>query len=78
MKKLFTMLTLLMFGLASITQVNASTLQDTTHKTKSGKLDRRYNANKHLKKDGSMDMRYKSSKTTVKKTTKVKKDSTKY
>jgi hypothetical protein len=55
------MLTLLMFGLATITQVNASTLQDTTHKTKSGKVHKRY----------------KSSKTTVKKTVKAKKDTTK-
>jgi hypothetical protein len=67
MKKLFTMLTLLMFGLATFTQASAATYQDTTKKTKSGKLDRRYNANKHLKKDGTMDMRYKSSKTASKK-----------
>jgi hypothetical protein len=66
MKKIFTMLTLVMFGFATFTQASA-TFQDTTKKTKSGKLDRRYNANKHLKKDGTMDMRYKSSKTASKK-----------
>ena len=59
MKKIFTLMTLLMFGLASFTQTFS---QDTAHRTKSGKLDKRYNANKHLKKDGTMDMRYKSSK----------------
>ncbi|WP_374950011.1 hypothetical protein [Mucilaginibacter sp.] len=46
----------------------------TTHKTESGKLDKRYNANKHLKKDGTMDMRYKSSKSAA---GKMKKDRTK-
>ncbi|WP_374950028.1 hypothetical protein [Mucilaginibacter sp.] len=59
MKKIFTLLAVLMFGLATLTH---SFAQDTTHRTKSGKLDKRYNANKHLKKDGTMDMRYKSSK----------------
>ncbi|RFZ85175.1 hypothetical protein DYU05_06125 [Mucilaginibacter terrenus] len=67
MKKIFSMLTLLLFGLATFTQVSAGTFQDTTKKTKSGKLNRRYNANKHLKKDGTMDMRYKSSKNASKK-----------
>lgn len=62
MKRLFTLLTLIIFGLATFTQATASNYQDTTKKTKSGKLDKRYNANKHLKKDGTMDMRYKSSK----------------
>jgi hypothetical protein len=61
MKKLFTLLTVLMLGLATFTQAAASNYQDTTKKTKSGKLDKRYNANKHLKKDGTMDMRYNSS-----------------
>ncbi|MES2268762.1 MAG: hypothetical protein V4520_18505 [Bacteroidota bacterium] len=65
MKKLFTLLTVLMLGLATFTQAAVSPFQDTTKKTKSGKLDRRYNANKHLKKDGTMDMRYKSSKKVV-------------
>jgi hypothetical protein len=77
MKKLFSFLTLLMFGLASLTQASASTFQDTTHKTKSGKLDKRYNANKHLKKDGTMDMRYKSSKSASKKVEAEKKKSVK-
>jgi hypothetical protein len=74
MKKLFTLVTLIMLGLATFTQAAVLPLQDTTHKTKSGKLDRRYNANKHLKKDGTMDMRYKSSK---KVTSKTKTDTTK-
>jgi hypothetical protein len=56
-----------MYKLSSLTQASASTFQDTTHKTKSGKLDKRYNANKHLKKDGTMDMRYKYSKNAAKK-----------
>ena len=75
MKKLFTFLTLLMFVLSSLTQASAPTFQDTTHKTKSGKLDKRYNANKHLKKDGTMDMRYKSSKNASKKDEAEKKKS---
>lgn len=74
MKKLFTLLTVLMLGVATFTQAIASPFQDTTKRTKSGKLDRRYNANKHLKKDGTMDMRYKSSKKVASKT---KKDTTK-
>lgn len=70
MKKVFTLLTILIFGLATFTQ---SFAQDTTHRTKSGKLDRRFNANKHLKKDGTMDMRYKSSKHATAAKTKQKK-----
>jgi hypothetical protein len=62
MKRLFTLLTLIIFGFATFSLAAASNYQDTTKKTKSGKLDKRYNANKHLKKDGTMDMRYKSSK----------------
>jgi carbonic anhydrase len=62
MKKLFTLLTVMMLGLATFTQAVAFNYQDTTKKTKSGKLDKRYNANKHLKKNGTMDMRYNSSK----------------
>ena len=73
MKRLFTLLTLIMFGLATFTQAIASTYQETTKKTKSGKLDKRYNANKHLKKDGTMDMRYKSSKKAATKVEKEKK-----
>ncbi|TWR26724.1 hypothetical protein FPZ42_06720 [Mucilaginibacter achroorhodeus] len=67
MKKIFSLAVALMLGVSSLTF--ASTYQDTTKMTKSGKLDRRYNANKHLKKDGTMDMRYKSSKSAAKKTT---------
>jgi hypothetical protein len=62
MKRLLTLLTVLMLGFSTFTQATASTFQDTTHRTKSGKLDKRYNANKHLTKSGKMDMRYKSSK----------------
>ncbi|WP_345949218.1 hypothetical protein ABDD95_20440 [Mucilaginibacter sp. PAMB04274] len=69
MKKIFSLLTVLMLGAATFSQAFALNYQDTTHKTKSGKLDKRYNANKHLKKDGTMDMRYKSSKHAVKKET---------
>lgn len=67
MKKLFIFLTALLLGLATFSSSYAVNLQDTTHKTKNGKLDKRYNANKHLKKDGTMDMRYKSSKSAAKK-----------
>jgi hypothetical protein len=74
MKRLFTLLTVLMLGIATFTQASILPLQDTTHRTKSGKLDKRYNANKHLKKDGTMDMRYESSKKVASKT---KKDTTK-
>jgi hypothetical protein len=74
MKRLFTLLTVLMLGLAAFTPATASTFQDTTHRTKSGKLDKRYNANKHLTKSGKMDMRYKSSK---KAASTAKKDTTK-
>ena len=73
MKRLFTLLTLIMLGFETFTQAFASTFQDTTKKTKSGKLDKRYNANKHLKKDGTMDMRYKSSKKAATKVEKEKK-----
>ncbi|QXV67538.1 hypothetical protein INP83_10780 [Mucilaginibacter sp. 21P] len=67
MKKIFSLAVALMLGVSSLTF--AGTYQDSTKLTKSGKLDRRYNANKHLKKDGTMDMRYKSSKSAAKKTT---------
>ncbi|QXV63644.1 hypothetical protein INP83_11010 [Mucilaginibacter sp. 21P] len=67
MKKILSLAVALMLGVSSITF--AGTYQDSTKLTKSGKLDRRYNVNKHLKKDGTMDMRYKSSKNATKKTT---------
>jgi hypothetical protein len=64
MKKIFTLLTLLIFGLAILKQANAFTFNGYRQQptTKSGKPDKRYNANKHLKKDGTSDMRYKTSK----------------
>ena len=75
MKKIITLLTVLMLGMTTFCQasdVHYIAIQDSTHMTKSGKLDKRYNANKHLTKSGKMDMRYKSSKKAV------KKDSTKH
>ncbi|MBE9668227.1 hypothetical protein IRJ18_17790 [Mucilaginibacter boryungensis] len=70
MKKVFTMLTLLMLGFASIAPVQASTFQQkpatTQHLKKDGTPDKRYNENKHLKKDGTPDMRYKTSKKAAK------------
>jgi hypothetical protein len=68
MKRILTLLMVLMLGVSTFSQATGY-FQDTTHKTKSGKLDKRYNANKHLKKDGTMDMRYKSSKHAAKKDT---------
>jgi len=56
MKKIFTVLTVLMFGFATFTQADTtyiSGFQDTSHKTKSDKLDTVYKANKPLKKDGT-------------------------
>ncbi|WP_454802906.1 hypothetical protein [Mucilaginibacter phyllosphaerae] len=70
MKKLFTFVTAAFLSVATLAQAASVNYQDTTHKTKTGKLDRRYNANKHLKKDGTMDMRYKSSKKVASKTAK--------
>lgn len=64
MKRLFALLAMAMLSMSTFTQVSA---QDSTHMTKSGKLDKRYNANKHLTKGGKMDMRYKSSKSAVSK-----------
>jgi hypothetical protein len=58
MKRILTLLTVLMLGLATF----ASALSYQQPTTKSGKLDKRYNANKHVKKDGTSDMRYKTSK----------------
>jgi len=54
------LITLTLFGLATFTY--AAPLQDYAHKTKSEKVDHRYNANKYLNKDGTMDIRYKLSK----------------
>jgi hypothetical protein len=65
MKKVFSLLIILMFGLSSFSNVSASDIyfgQQPTKMTKSGQPDKRYNANKHLKKDGTSDMRYNTSK----------------
>jgi len=70
MKKLFTFLAILTFGFATLTQAANSSRTNAPqqqHLTKSGKPDKRYNANKHLKKDGTSDMRYKSSKKAARK-----------
>jgi hypothetical protein len=68
MKRLITLLTVLMLGLTTFTQATASTFQQSKPITKSGNPDKRYNANKHLTKSGKMDMRYKSSKKVAAKT----------
>jgi hypothetical protein len=74
MKKLFTLLTALMFGFATLTS-SASTFQQkpatTQHLKKDGTPDKRFKENKTpkgpLKKDGTPDMRYKANKTVKKK-----------
>ncbi len=84
MKKLFTLLTLLMFGFATLTQAhNTPTYSfkaDTVkkHLKKDGTPDKRYKENKTpkgpLKKDGTPDKRYKANKAdTAKKAAKPKK-----
>ncbi len=69
MKKLFTFLSILMFGFAISTQAANARINapQQEHRTKSGKPDKRYNENKHLKKDGTPDMRYKTSKKAARK-----------
>jgi len=76
MKKLFTLLTALMFGFATLTS-SASTFQQkpatTQHLKKDGTPDKRFKENKttttvHLKKDGTPDKRFKENKTTTTKT----------
>ena len=65
MKKIFTFLTVLVFGLATLTQAGPLAYfkqAPAQHLTKSGKPDKRYNENKHLTKAGKPDMRYKTSK----------------
>ena len=65
MKKIFTLLTVLVFGLATLTQAGPLAYfkqAPAQHLTKSGKPDKRYNENKHLTKAGKPDMRYKTSK----------------
>ena len=74
MKKLFILLTALMFGFATLTS-SASTFQQkpatTQHLKKDGTPDKRFKENKTpkgpLKKDGTPDMRYKANKTVKKK-----------
>jgi hypothetical protein len=74
MKKLFTFLTALMFGFATLTTTAASFQQNpatSQHLKKDGTVDKRFKENKTpkgpLKKDGTPDMRYKANKPTKKK-----------
>ena len=70
MKKIFTLLTVLLFGFSTLTQANTLTYfkqAPAQHLTKSGKPDKRYNENKHLTKAGKPDMRYNTSKKAAKK-----------
>ena len=67
MKKLFTLLTVMMLGVASFTQASSNhyvAQTDTAkHMTKSGKPDMRYKSNKSTTmttKSGKKDMRYKA------------------
>jgi hypothetical protein len=65
MKKVFTLITLLMLGFASLTAMPALAQQKpatSQHVKKDGTPDKRYNENKHLKKNGTPDMRYNTSK----------------
>lgn len=74
MKKIFTLLTALMLGFATLTST-ASTFQQkpatTQHLKKDGTPDKRFKENKTpkgpLKKDGTPDKRYKANKTAKKK-----------
>jgi len=60
MKKLLTLLMLVVMGFGAFALQKQPV-------TKSGKLDKRYNANKHVTKSGKPDMRYNTSKKAVKK-----------
>jgi hypothetical protein len=69
MKKIFTLLTLLMFGLATFTQASITAIKTPptqTHLKKDGTPDKRFKENKKpagpVKKDGTPDMRYKANK----------------
>ncbi len=76
MKKIFTLLTALLFGLATLTQAAPLTYlkqAPAQHLTKNGKPDKRYNENKHLTKAGKPDMRYNTSKKAANKKTTQKK-----
>lgn len=63
MKKIFTLLTILMFGMVTLTQASVSTWKQTPtqHLKKDGTPDKRFKENKkHLTKAGKPDMRYKA------------------
>jgi len=65
MKKIFTLLTLLMFGLATFTQASTSTFKTVylQHLKKDGTPDKRFKENKMkgpMTKKGKPDMRYKA------------------
>jgi hypothetical protein len=79
MKKLFSLLTILLFGWSTFSTAIAGSHffhQEPTKMTKSGKPDKRYNENKHLKKDGTSDMRYNTSKKGAAKKDAVKQSTT--
>ena len=74
MKKLFTLMTLVLFSLTTFAQTTTKTAtashkSTTVHVKKDGTPDRRFKENKsttvHLKKDGTPDMRYKENKKTT-------------
>jgi hypothetical protein len=73
MKRLITLLAVLLFSFATYTPVNASTYQQkpATHLKKDGTPDKRFKENKTpkgpLKKDGTPDKRFKANKSTPKK-----------
>ncbi|MGF7081534.1 hypothetical protein [Mucilaginibacter sp. UYCu711] len=54
MKKAFTLFTVLLFSLATLTQAAPADFQKKSvqHLTKSGMVDKRYSENKHLTKGG--------------------------
>ena len=75
MKRIFTVLTVLMLCIASMTQAHPSVLQTkpatAQHLKKDGTPDKRFKENKaakgHLKKDGTPDKRFKANKVAPKK-----------
>ena len=78
MKRLFTLLTAVLFTFATLTQSHAATFKQTApvHTKKDGTADKRFKENKTVKgptkKDGTPDMRYKANKPTAKAATKPK------
>jgi hypothetical protein len=66
MKRIFTLITALMFGLSTLTQAHSTSFKVLQqHTKKDGTADKRYKENKqtkHLKKDGTPDKRYKENK----------------